>query len=939
MATERSLSSPDLPIGDAEPLNRLDRAWTNLERRVAVFVVVLEVATLIGWVSLKGLSSGPSGTIGAIFRATSGAILLGCVAFFGARRAGANPRAQTISALAGIGIGAFLGPMIDGSDWASNVVGWMQNASVFALIGGPRGLVTRLTLWLALLGASMAASAGKHISIDIATRYLPEVTRRPAALLSLIVGAAVCMTASWGFTDSIAVTKFRAEAFRACAEGEVSESGLCETKAGDRLRLVAASMGTDAFLLGQQLSLDVKTGPSVLSGVPYAETLSAKEWNAWLHEGGWAERYSEEGVRHLAVPETEGAMKIPMVEDPSTGSSRNGLIRDLDFILPFGLLMMALKLLLRAIRLAKGELRGGLDAHGAPLESGPMSSVVKGSFAGVGAIIAVITATLGWLPGLVAVLALLGAPLFVIMGGAAQLAWLTHLEAEYRHLRFIAPTVLDTHFSDSPILVTIPLFTFVGYLLAEARTPDRLVLAARSVLGWLPGGLAIVAVVASAVFTLLTGGSGVTIIAIGGLLYPALRKQNYSESFSLGLVTTGGSVGLLLPYSLPLLIFALVAHVDFLKAFKAVLVPGALVILLLALYSAYVGRKEKIERETPTLENITTSVWTLKWELMIPVILIIALGTGLASIDEAAGLVAGYTLIVELFVYRDLSVKKDLGRIVKSSMSMAGAIIIILSMANALMNYVVDQRIPTQILELMLGVGIERRWEFLIVMNIFLLVLGMIMEGFSAIFVAVPLILPFVAEMGMRDPNEAMSPFQLGMIFILNLELAYCLPPLGLNLFIASFRFERPVASLYRVVLPFAGIITVALLLVSYVPWLSDVAIKGDIAELKALAAKDGLPPRDAWMLECVQADPNDPQPCTQEERDKFGPKPVEAAPEEPAAVPAEDCNPDFGPCPPAKAAPPEDCNPDFGPCPPAKAAPPEDCNPDFGPCPPTKAT
>jgi C4-dicarboxylate transporter, DctM subunit len=519
----------------------------------------------------------------------------------------------------------------------------------------------------------------------------------------------------------------------------------------------------------------------------------------------------------------------------------------------------------------------------------------------VGAALA-IGAVLGhWLLALIGMFALLGAPLFAIMGGAAELAWLTHSEAEYRHLRFIAPTVLDSHFSDSPILVTIPLFTLVGYVLAEAKTPDRLVRAARAVLGWLPGGLAIVAVVASAVFTLLTGGSGVTIIAIGGLLYPALRKQGYSEEFSLGLVTTGGSVGLLLPYSLPLLIFALVAHVDFVKAFKAVLVPGLLVIVLLSIYSAYIGVKQKIPRERPQASEIGAAVWLLKWELMIPVILILGLGTGLAAIDEAAGLVAAYTLIVEFFVYRDLDWKKDLPRITLSAMSMAGAIILILSMANALMNFVVDQRIPNQVLSFMLEIGIERRWEFLIVMNIFLLILGMIMEGFSAIFVAVPLILPFVADLGGRIPEEAMSPFQLGMIFILNLELAYCMPPLGLNLFIASFRFSRPVATLYRMVLPFAGILLIALLMVSYIPWLSDVAVQSDIAALRTQAEKDGLPPRDAWMLECVQADPNDPRPCTREDRDRFG-EDGHTTPTHTSTVStstaAEPCNPDFGNCP-----------------------------------------
>lgn len=568
-----------------------------------------------------------------------------------------------------------------------------------------------------------------------------------------------------------------------------------------------------------------------------------------------------------------------------------------------------------------------------PAQSAPMPKGARVGF-GLGALaIAAIGAVGGWIPAAIALLALLGTSLFAIMGGSAEIAWLTHAEAEYRHLRFIAPTVLDSHFSDSPILVTIPLFTFVGYLLAEAKTPDRLVHAARSVLGWLPGGLAIVAVVASAVFTLLTGGSGVTIIAIGGLLYPALRKQNYSDKFSLGLVTTGGSVGLLLPYSLPLLLFALVAHVDFVKAFKAVLLPGVMVIVLLAIYAGYVGLKEQVVREPPKLSEIARSLWTLKWELFIPVILIIGLGTGLASIDEAAGLVAAYTVVIEFFVYRDLSWKKDLPRITKASMSMAGAIILILAMANALMNFVVDQRIPTDILNFMLRIGIEHRWQFLIVMNLFLLVLGMIMEGFSAIFVAVPLILPFVADLGMRHPDEKMSPFQLGMIFILNLELAYCMPPLGLNLFISSFRFGRPVASLYRVVLPFAGILTLALILVSYIPWISDVAIQGDIVALKEKAKKEGIAPRDAWMLECVQADPNEPLPCTEEDRRKF---PSEAAAagigvgEPPAtgqaatSTTAADCNPDFGECDkqgkPAATAPPtpapaEDCNPDFGPC------------------------
>lgn len=509
--------------------------------------------------------------------------------------------------------------------------------------------------------------------------------------------------------------------------------------------------------------------------------------------------------------------------------------------------------------------------------------------------------------GLVVALAFLGTPLFAIMGGSAEILWLLHPDATYHHLRFIAPTVLDERFADSPILVTIPLFTFVGYVLAEAKTPDRLVAAARTVLGWMPGGLAIVAVIASAVFTVLTGGSGVTIIAIGGLLYPALRKQKYSEKFALGLVTTGGSVGLLLPMSLPLLVYALVAHVDFNEAFKAVLVPGLLVIVLLSVYSAWVGTKENVDREPPELARMGKAIWALKWELLIPVLLGLGLGTGLTSIDEAAGLVAFYTVVIEFFVYRDLSWKKDLVRIAKASMSLAGAIILILSMANALMNYVVDQHVPMKVLDFMTGVGIKHMWQFLLVMNVFLLVLGMLMEGFSAILVAVPLILPFVAKIGAVNPSEKMSPFQLAMIFLLNLEIAYCMPPLGLNLFISSFRFNRPVTSLYKVVMPFVGILAIGLVVVSYVPWFSNVAVAGDVVAARAKAEKDGLPPRDAWMMECVQEDPSNPQPCSLADMQKF---PGGQAPEPPtpAAGQPED-NPDLAA--PADTA----CNPDFEDC------------------------
>lgn len=465
---------------------------------------------------------------------------------------------------------------------------------------------------------------------------------------------------------------------------------------------------------------------------------------------------------------------------------------------------------------------------------------------------------------LVAFLALLGTPLFAIMGGASELLWLTHEQEHLRHLRFIAPNVLDDRFAGSPILVTIPLFTFVGYLMAESKTPDRIVRASSAFFGWMPGGLAIVCIVASAFFTTLTGGSGVTIVAIGGLLYPALRKQGYPHEYALGLVTTGGSLGLLLPPSLPILVYALVAGIDFNVAFKAAAGPGIMIMLMLAAHAIYTGRKYNIPRSKPNGREMLDAIWLLKWELGVPVVILGGLGTGLTSLDESAALTAVYTLFIEVFIYKDLDLKKDLPRVAKSAMSLAGAIIMILAMANALINFVIDQRIPSRVLDAMLGLGLTETWQFLIVLNIFLLVLGMLMEGFSAILVAVPLILPFAARFNLQ-------PFHLAVMFLLNLEIAYCAPPLGLNLFIASFRFEKPLVSLYKVVLPFTGILVAALLIVMYVPKVSTAAVDGDIAKAYAAAEKNKEAPRDAWLLQCVQEDRSNPIPCTPEDRKKWG--------------------------------------------------------------------
>lgn len=462
--------------------------------------------------------------------------------------------------------------------------------------------------------------------------------------------------------------------------------------------------------------------------------------------------------------------------------------------------------------------------------------------------------------GLMVALAFLGVPLFVIMGGGAAVHWFLHDDASLQHVRFIASDVLQDKFAGSPILVTIPLFTFVGYLMAESKTPERIVRASRAFFGWMPGGLAVVCICASAFFTTLTGASGVTIVAIGGLLYPALRQQKYPDSFSLGLVTTGGSLGLLLPPSLPILVYSLVAGVPINETFKAGLVPGFLVMIVLGVYSAIIGVRARIPTTKLDPREMAASLWLIKWELAVPVVILGGLATGLTSLDESAAIAALYTLIVEVWVYGDLDFRKDLPRIARNSMSLAGAVILILAMANSLMNYVDQANVPEHLLHwLEAHTSLDTQWKFLIGLNVFLLVIGMLMDGFSAILVAVPLIIPIATTF-------RMNPFHLGMIFLLNLEIAYVCPPLGLNLYISSFRFERPVVSLYKVVLPFVGLLVLTLGLVTYVPRISTILLEKQV-EAESVKDKESIqkcemPTFEYDRLSCVQADPLNRKPC-----------------------------------------------------------------------------
>lgn len=405
------------------------------------------------------------------------------------------------------------------------------------------------------------------------------------------------------------------------------------------------------------------------------------------------------------------------------------------------------------------------------------------------------------------VLALFGAPLFVVIAAGALLSF--HLV----EIDLSAVIIEMYRVSSAPTLMAIPLYTFAGFLLAESNSPGRIVKLAKAFFGWVPGGLGIAALIASAVFTAFTGASGVTIIALGGLLYPILIKERYTEKFSLGLLTTSGSLGLLFPPSLPIILYGLVSQTSVDELFMAGIFPCLMMISVLAIYSVKKGVSFKVPRTKFSLNEIKDSVRYAAWELPLPVIILGGIYGGFFTASEAAAVTAFYVLVIEVFVYRDISIKKDLPRIIKLSMTLVGGILIILGTAMGFTSYLIDEQIPMKILEL-IKVYITSKIAFLMLLNIFLLIVGCMMDIFSAIIVVVPLITPIAREFGV-------DPVHLGIIFLANLEIGYSTPPVGINLFIASSRFNKPIFSVYGASVPYLGLLFIALMIITYCPDLS----------------------------------------------------------------------------------------------------------------------
>ncbi len=408
--------------------------------------------------------------------------------------------------------------------------------------------------------------------------------------------------------------------------------------------------------------------------------------------------------------------------------------------------------------------------------------------------------------------ALLGAPVFVAMGGIALVLF-------FREGTPVAAVSAEVYrLIASPTLPAIPLLTAAGYVLAESGAAERLVRFFRAVFGWMPGGISVMVAAVCAVFTTFTGGSGVTIIALGGLVYPVLRRDGYPEGFSLGLVTASGSLGLLFPPSLPVILYSVVASTGSRSVpaddlFIAGLVPGLLLVVITAFYGVVIGRRVQRERVPFSIREAAASVWSAKWELALPVFIVTLFASGVASMVETAAFALAYAVVVECFVTRDIGLFDALPAVLLKAAALMGAVLLLLSVAMGLTSYLVDAMIPDMLLSWLTS-HVESPVVFLLALNALLLVLGSVLEIYSAIIVLAPMIAPIGAAFGI-------DPIHLGVIFLANLELGFLFPPVGLNLFLASSRFGKPLTSLYKHVFPFLIITAAGVLLITYVPAMS----------------------------------------------------------------------------------------------------------------------
>jgi len=405
------------------------------------------------------------------------------------------------------------------------------------------------------------------------------------------------------------------------------------------------------------------------------------------------------------------------------------------------------------------------------------------------------------------ILALLGLPLFIALGaGGIYASFASELDP--------SGLIIELYrLANQPNLITIPLFTFAGMIMAAGGGPKRLIKLFNALLGWMPGGLAMAAIVSCAFFTAFTGASGVTIIALGGLLYPLFIQSNYSEKFSLGLLTSSGSLGLLFPPSLAILLYGIVSGTSIDDLFLAGIIPGLILLVLLSLYSY---KSALVWHEPPhpfSFKALSTAARETVWDILLPVFIMTGIFGGFVTVSEAAAVTATYALFIETVIYKEIKLKEDLPDVLIDTAKLVGSILIILGVAMGLTNILIDSQLPSRLLGFTESY-IHSQLQFLIVLNIFLLIIGAMMDIFSAIVVVVPLIIPLANR-------YQIDPVHLGIIFLANLEIGYMTPPVGINLFIASQRFGKSIFTLFKSAMPFLVIMLIWLLMISYIPSLT----------------------------------------------------------------------------------------------------------------------
>jgi tripartite ATP-independent transporter DctM subunit len=749
------------------------------------------------------------------------------------------------------------------------------------------------TIWAAFLGASFATRERRHLAIDALGRLLPDRVRRGVVAVAATFGAIVAFSLANGIYQALIdqVEKVHEQV------EHLARSGIATT-AVDRSYEFHFVIPGGFLLIGARLLLH-----------------AFHEWLAAI--GGTNE---PEPAAHPLDPEVERVAPVARATVTEIGIAFGALLVLLG--LGWGSTVMgplAIGVVLASLFLAVPLLlRKRWFDNFEPTAKAPADHAVGATFQSIGLALAAVIAVIGvswvgirnipsipiaWGVAFFALMALMGAPLFSFLGGLALFLW-THGSDTVPSMSLpnAVEDVLGPHFARMSVLPTIPVFTLAGYLMSESKTPQRLVRVARAFLGFAPGGLGIVCVLASTFFTIFSGASGITIVAIGGLLLPALLKDRYPEKFSLGLVTTGGALGITFPPCLPLIVYGIVAGLQEMppgrerlaldKFLLAGIKPGLLLIGLLVVYCIIVGVRSKLPRSKFDAAEARAALWEAKWELFLPFFLLGGLATGVFSPVTAAAFTAFYVLVIEVFLYKDLSLTRDLPRIVPDSMVLVGAIFVKLCAATVLTFYFVQAQTADRLFEALTcgppaqeylaahsdslatcreavdalakvgksaGGIIDSPLTFLLALNVFLLIVGMLMDIFSAIVVVVPLIMGIAIHFNI-------DPYHLGIVFLLNLEIGYLMPPMGLNLFIAGFRFNRPVPDLYRVVLPFIGIFVVALLVTTYVPSLTTTSAAAKTAEPAARVVPPPSVPGSA-AAPAPSAAPAPPADCD-EQRD-----------------------------------------------------------------------